>query len=113
MITVIVESPYAADTPSGIARNLDYLRDCAMDCLHRGEAPFASHALYTQWLDDSMPGERRLGIEAGLAIGARLEKTVVYTDLGITPGMRQGIDRAERESRPIEYRNLPNWRAAA
>lgn len=54
MRRVIVESPYAGD----IERNMRYLRACLADCLRRGEAPFASHAIYTQpgVLDDSELG---------------------------------------------------------
>lgn len=47
-----------------------------------------------------------MGIEAGLAIGAFASKTVVYIDRGISPGMQYGIDRAEQEGRPVEYRSL-------
>jgi hypothetical protein len=55
---VIVESPFAGD----VAANLSYGRRCMADCLRRGEAPFASHLLYTQpgVLDDSLPEERQL-----------------------------------------------------
>jgi len=50
----------------------------------RGEAPYASHALYTQpgVLDDSIPVERETGIEAGLEWGAKADATVVYVDRG-------------------------------
>lgn len=61
---------------------------------------FTAHAA----LDDSDPEERALGIEAGLAWGVEAEATVVYTDLGISRGMRYGIERAEKEGRPVEYR---------
>lgn len=107
MIRVLVESPYAGD----VERNLRYLRAAMHDCLLRGEAPYASHALYTQpgVLDDDVPAERELGIEAGLLWGACAEKTVVYTDCGMSRGMRYGIERAEKEGRPIEYRSLPGW----
>jgi hypothetical protein len=101
---VIVESPYAGD----VAANVEFARQCIADCLRRGEAPFASHLLYTQpgVLDDNVPEERRLGIEAGLAWGQRAAATVVYTDRGVSSGMRQGIDRAHAEGRPVEYRTL-------
>lgn len=104
---VILESPYAGD----VERNVAYARACMRDSLLRGEAPFASHLLYTQEgvLDDTIPAERRCGINAGLAWGVKAAATVVYTDLGITPGMREGIKRAEQEGRPVEYREL-NWR---
>lgn len=107
MILVLLESPYAGD----VDRNLRYARDCMRDCLMRREAPFASHLLYTQpsVLDDHHPSERALGIEAGFVWGACAEKTVVYTDLGISSGMRLGIERARREGRVIEYRVLGGW----
>jgi hypothetical protein len=104
MIRVLVESPFAGDTET----NLKYLRACMRDCLLRGEAAFASHALYTQpgVLDDTIPEERTLGIEAGLCWGEKADKTVVYTDLGFSKGMEYGIERAKSLNRPIEYRKL-------
>jgi hypothetical protein len=63
-----------------------------------------SHLLYTQALDDGVPEERRLGIEAGLAWGAVAEATVVYTDRGVSRGMQIGIERALAEGRPVEFR---------
>lgn len=81
------------------------------DCLNRGEAPFASHGLYTQdgVLDDSNPTERRQGIEAGFAWREKAELTVVYTDLGISSGMELGIEDARVKGLPIEYRSLKRW----
>jgi hypothetical protein len=104
MLLVIVESPYAGD----VEANLSYLRRCLRDCLARGEAPFASHGLYTQpgVLDDQRPEEREQGIRAGLAWGAVAAKTVVYLDRGLTPGMRRGIRDAIQMGRPIERRRL-------
>jgi hypothetical protein len=107
MIPVLLESPFAGN----VEENLRYARACMRDCLHRGEAPFASHCLYTQpgVLDDDSPAERAHGIEAGLAIGRLLSKTVVYQDLGISRGMQLGIERANAEGRPVEYRTLGRW----
>lgn len=107
MIKVIVESPYAGD----IERNERYARACMKDCFDRGEAPFASHLLYTQpgVLDDTIIEQRTLGIDAGLIWGQCADKTVLYTDLGISKGMEYGVKNAEKVRRPIEYRSLPNW----
>lgn len=113
MRIVIIESPFAGD----VERNLRYLRACMRDCLKRGEAPYASHALYTQpgVLDDGKPDERKLGIEAGFEFRAHADATVVYTDLGISTGMQYGIEAAESfglmwlcDGHPhrIEYRTL-------
>jgi hypothetical protein len=105
---VILESPYGAATPEGVAANVAYACRCVRDSLLRGESPIASHLLYTQpgILDDSVPAEREAGIEAGLKWVAVADFMVVYTDLGISNGMRQGITRAERYYIPIEYRTL-------
>lgn len=104
MILVQLETPYAGE----VERNVRYAQACMRDCLDRGEAPFASHLLYTQpgVLDDKIPEERKAGIEAGLAIGKRMDWTVVYIDLGVTEGMQQGIARARAEGRQVVTRKL-------
>lgn len=109
MRTVVIETPFAGD----VERNIKYARACLKDCLLRGEAPFASHLLYTQdgVLNDTDLDERAFGITAGLALGSRLDATVVYTDLGISIGMKYGIDRAVLENRIVEYRTLPGWKS--
>lgn len=104
MKLVIIESPYAGD----VEQNETYARQAMADSLSRGEAPFASHLLYTQpgILNDTIREERKRGIEAGLLWGRNAELTAVYADLGLTPGMEEGIARAEREGRPVEVRNI-------
>ena len=107
MRRVIIESPFAGD----VETNLRYLRAAMRDCLLRGEAPFASHGLYTQpgVLDDDIPSEREHGIQAGFAWRSASDLTVVYTDLGITRGMDYGIKHAEKDGRPIEFRQIEGW----
>lgn len=102
---MILESPYKGD----VKKNLRYARACLRDSLLRGESPLASHPLFTQEgvLDDNLPEERHLGIEAGLAWGTKAEATVVYEDLGWSSGMRLGVERARQQGRPVEIRKLP------
>lgn len=109
MRLVILESPFKAADQLTLDRNIAYARAALRDCLFQGDAPVASHLLYTQpgVLDDNAKDQRALGIEAGLAWGRVAEATVVYTDFGISDGMRQGIERAQLEGRPIIYRKLP------
>ena len=104
MEKVIIESPFAGD----VKRNIDYARQCMKDCLLRGEAHYASHLLFTQpgILDDKIPEERLWGIKAGFLWGELASKTVVYTDLGISEGMKLGIENAKKQGRIIEYRKL-------
>lgn len=102
MKLVIIESPYAGR----IERNIEYAKRAMMDCLWRGEAPIASHLLYTQVLNDLLQEQRELGIAAGLEWGKKAELTVVYTDYGTSPGMVEGIKSAVEHNRPIEYRTI-------
>lgn len=104
MDLVILESPFAGDEQ----RNIRYARECVRDSLSRGEAPIASHLLYTQdgILDDRIPSERQWGIDAGLAWKAVASKTVVYIDFGISNGMHYGIEAASRHGLPVEYRKI-------
>jgi hypothetical protein len=105
MRRVVLESPFAGD----IDANLTYARACIRDSLLRGEAPIASHLLYTQAgiLDDADPRERAHGINAGHAwLFGNLHGMVVYTDRGISGGMQAGIKLAELYKIPLDYRQL-------
>lgn len=104
MKLVILESPYAGD----VLKNVQYARRCVRNSLLRGEAPIASHLLYTQngILNDDIPEERQLGIDAGLAWISVAEATVVYADLGITAGMQYGINQAKKQGLEVEIRYL-------
>jgi hypothetical protein len=106
MRLVIMESPYRGDTPEQTVENLFYARCCLKDCLDRGEAPIASHLLYTQVLNDTDPKQRQHGIEAGLAWMRRADASVIYTDRGISEGMRKGIEAARFAGIPTELRTL-------
>jgi hypothetical protein len=104
MRLVIIESPYAGDVEANVA----YARRCVRHSLLRGEAPIASHLLYTQpgVLKDEIPEERQHGIDAGLAWRRVAEASIVYTDLGVSRGMEYGIKAAEEAGVPIEYRSI-------
>jgi hypothetical protein len=114
MRRVIVESPYAGSSRWRIVaflqrmQNRKYARAAVRDSLSRGEAPIASHLLYTQpgILSDADPVERQWGIDAGLAWRAAAEASVIYTDRGISKGMTYGIEAAQRAGAPVEYRTL-------
>jgi len=104
---VVIESPHAGD----VARNTAYLLLAMRDSLNRGEAPFASHYLYTSVLDDTTPDERDTGIAAGLAWAEVADLVAVYTDLGVSPGMQVGIAMHQARGLRIDYRTVPGWAA--
>jgi len=109
MRRVILESPYRG----GLFRrwlNVRFARACIRDCLMRGEAPIASHLLYTQRgiLRDDIEDERKLGIDAGHAWIASADAMVVYMPGGtvVSPGMNLAIQKARAIGIPIEFRRL-------
>lgn len=106
MRRVIIESPFAGD----VAVNMAYARRALLDSLSRGEAPLASHLLYTQVLDDLKPDDRQLGIDAGLAWLRLADASVVYTDFGISRGMQLGIDAARAAGIPVEFRKIGKFK---
>lgn len=107
-VPVIVESPFRADTEEGTITNERYLAKCLRDCLDRGETPYASHKLLATGgvLDDNDPQQRVQGMAAGFAWAGLACKAVVYTDRGISEGMKKGIENALLKGLPIEYRQI-------
>lgn len=104
---VVVESPWAGDE----VRHLAYARAALADSLARGEAPIASHVLFCGGgvLNDHDPVQRKQGITAGHAWMRACTKVVVYSDLGISKGMKAGMRVARGLSVPIETRYLAGW----
>jgi hypothetical protein len=108
MKRVIIESPFRGENAYQQERNHRYALMCLKDSLARNEAPFMSHLLYTQVLNERVQEERDFGINTGLIWGECAELTAVYTDNGISEGMQKGIDHAVSLNRPVEYRKVAN-----
>lgn len=110
MRRVVIESPYKeieGEEPEASRRvNAAYLQECIRDCFRRGEACFASHQMYTMALDDAVAEERRQGLLAGFEWHRVADWLVVYTDRGISDGMKKGIENATLLGVPIVYRTL-------
>jgi hypothetical protein len=104
MNIVLVESPYAAGTTNKReAREtaLHYAAWCMADSCARGEAPIASHLLYTL-----VYPEDRAGREQGLArrdeLACRVDVVALYTDIGETEGMQRPSFGARHETRTLD-----------
>jgi hypothetical protein len=89
-----------------VERNIAYAQQCMGDSLKRGEAPFASHLLYTQILDDTIPQQRMMGMQRAFEWYRCADLMAVYTDRGISSGMQKGMEVAEQLKIKIEYRKL-------
>ncbi len=105
MKPVVLESPFAGD----LDRNRRYTEACLRDTLERGETAYASHRVFPGALDDGKPHERKLGIDAGLAMSNHLvahgATVAFYIDFGMSGGMVAARDQYPAGTK-IEYRTL-------
>lgn len=104
MKRVIIESPFAGNCNLNVA----YARLAVRHSLSLGEAPIASHLLYTQYtiLDDNNNHERQWGIDAGLAWKHVAEKQIFYIDLGWSNGMNYAKEFCVSHNIEIEERRI-------
>jgi len=62
--------------------------------------------LYPLVFDDADKDERRMGMEAGWAWIRWSDETWVFTDYGITEGMKAGIEKAQYMDNLVIYMNI-------
>jgi hypothetical protein len=99
---VILCSPYAGD----VEGNVSFAKQAMLDSIKRGEAPLASHLLYTQVLDDRAKDERAAGLAMEQSWLVSAARVVVYYERGISRGMAEAVNAAERMRIPVEYRAI-------
>lgn len=99
---VFVASPWSGG-PKGYRQ---YLKKAVLDSLDRGEVPIASHGFYPNYLDDTTPLERKIGLTCGLELLRRSDELAVYADHGMTPGMEVEVQLAVRHRIPITFRYI-------
>jgi hypothetical protein len=104
----IIESPYKATPYYTEEQHRLYLLHCIEDSVRRGEAPFASHHLLPEVLDDDDAYERAVGIRCGFAWGVNAHLIAFYQDFGLSQGMRDAIKYYTNLQKPIEWRKLPD-----
>lgn len=101
---VVIESPYASTDCFSTDQHLQYLRLAVQDSLSRGEAPFASHGFYTQYLNDNIFPERLAGILAGLDWGKHADLIALYCDMGVSDNMSNAVAYYKHLGIPVERR---------
>ena len=108
---VFIESPYSGN----IEENVEYARECMADSLLRGEGPFLSHLIYTQFpkkgfVSDDDKEHKIIGRENSIKAAEEWRKVsdlvVFYIDKGMSKGMLEGKRKTEELGIPIEYRKI-------
>jgi hypothetical protein len=89
-----------------LRQNLVYARMLLLNSLLRGEAPTASHLLYTQvWSEN--PELRANGIKAGIEFHNRCDLVALGVDLGVSSsGMKLAQDNARLIGVALERRAI-------
>lgn len=80
--------------------NVEIARSFMAFALKSGVAPYASHLLYPQCLDDAKPEERELGGMAGLSFLLACDGVWWLTG-SVTPGMKRELELAELHDKLI------------
>lgn len=91
-----------------VARNISVAALLCLFASKDGVAPFAPHLLYPQFLDDSTPADRVMGIRSGMSFLSTCEEMWVYTGLGISEGMRLEIIAANAMGVKVVF-DPPCW----
>lgn len=95
---VYICSPYSGDVDDNTAKTREYCRFAVrQNCI-----PLASHLHYPQFLDDSVPSERELGVFFGMVLMSKCSEVWVFGSR-ISSGMALEIEKAKSKNQPIKY----------
>jgi len=95
---VYICSPFSGDMDANRQKAIEYCR-YAVEC---GAAPVAPHLLFPQFLDDTVPAERELGMNMGLELLDNCSALWVMGDT-VSSGMKAEIEYAKQNHIPVEY----------
>lgn len=111
MRCTVVESPYSTPTHNR-QECIRYALWCCAQVDASGQAAFASHLFYTQFIGETKDGRSR-GLAYRDEIARRLmDRVVRFTDLGVTPGMFRDIDSTNQvEEMQLEGEFREKWLA--
>ena len=96
---IYICSPCRGDMEKNITKAQGYCREAAE--LWPDVVPIAPHVYCTQFTDDTIPAERELGMELGLALLDICDELWVYGIENPSEGMRREIEYAEAHGIPI------------
>lgn len=95
---VFICSPFAGDMEGNMKRAREYSRFAvSKDCI-----PIAPHLLFPQFLEETDPAGRELGISFGLVLQSMCREMWVFGDT-VSKGMAVEIKKAGERGIPIRY----------
>lgn len=97
---VYICSPFAGE----VARNIKAAQRYSRFAVDKGYIPIAPHLLFPQFLNDSNPDERQLGLFFGNALMSKCSEVWVFGET-ISAGMAAEIKRAKWKNYRLRYFN--------
>lgn len=95
---IYVCSKYSGDVEKNTVNAIEYCK-----CVYKhGHIPVAPHIYFTRFLDDSIPEERKDGMELGLKLLKQCDELWIFDD-DPSVGMQQEIEFARANNIPITY----------
>lgn len=96
---IYICSPLRGDIEKNIQKAQGYCREAVE--LWPDVIPIAPHVYCTQFLDDTMPQERKAGMELGIALLDICDEIWVYGINNPSEGMKKEIDYAKEHGIPV------------
>ena len=95
---VFICSPFAGN----IERNTRRAREFCRFAVSENRIPIAPHLLFPQFMEESDPEQRRLGIFFGLVLQSKCKEVWVFGG-NITKGMAVEIEKAHERGLPVRH----------
>lgn len=95
---VYICSPFAGE----VEANIEAARRYSRFAVDAGYIPFAPHLLFPQFLDDTNPDERQLGLFFGNAMMSKCSEIWVFGNR-VSVGMQAEINRAKWKNYRLRY----------
>lgn len=95
---VYIASPYRGD----VKTNTENAKRYSFFAVMQGKVPFCPHIDFTQFLDDNVKVERKIGLNLALHMLRRCREVWVFGDT-VSEGMRNEIRIAKKRHIPVRY----------
>lgn len=95
---VYIASPYRGD----VKTNTENAKRYSLFAVMQGKVPFCPHIYFTQFLDDDIEVERKIGLNLALNMLRRCREVWVFGDT-VSEGMRNEIRIAKKRHIPVRY----------
>lgn len=95
---VYIASPYCGD----VKTNTENAKRYSLFAVMQGKVPFCPHIYFTQFLDDNVGVERKIGLNLALHMLRRCREVWVFGDT-VSEGMRNEIRIAKKRCIPVRY----------